>query len=109
MVKRKCFKCGTELDKNAVYCPECGVNIQEYFNQNKNTLIMGKQPKDNMVIEPEPKIGKFTALCLLGCIFIPLIGWIILIFYLWTFNNRKKEWREKQMINELQKINKKAI
>lgn len=109
MVKRKCFKCGTEVDKNAVYCPECGVNIQEYFDKNKKTLIIGKSPVDSLVIEPEPKIGKFTALCLLGCIFLPVLGWIILIFYLWTFNNRKKEWREKQMLNELQMMNKKAI
>lgn len=103
---RKCFKCGTKVEKDMVYCPECGVNIDEYFKKNKKTLLLGKQP-DDRINEPEPQIGTFTAICLIVCLFLPILGWIVIIFYLWTFNNRKKEWREKQILNEMQVMNKK--
>lgn len=56
----------------------------------------------------EPKIGPLHAIALIICLFIPIIGWILIILNLWTFNKKKEAWRQEQMLIKMEGIENKV-
>ncbi len=99
MFKRKCLKCGTVVSKKDVYCPECGVNIQEYFNKNKKRLLMGKHPEDSVMAQKKPEIGTgmIIFLVILTILFIPL-GLIVSGIVWYSHKKNVEEWQRNQII-----------
>jgi uncharacterized membrane protein YvbJ len=99
MTKRKCFRCGTEVEKNAVYCPECGVNIDQYFKDNKKTLLLGKKPEDSIVPNEKPKIGTGTiiGLVILTILIFPL-GIVVSLLVLWGHRKAVEDWQMERLI-----------
>lgn len=103
MVKRKCFKCGTEVEKEAVYCPECGVNIDKYFKDNKKTLIVGKTPKDSLIVDNDkPKISGWTILLILilTCFFV-IPGLVVGLIVWYDHKKKVEEWQRDKIINKI--------
>lgn len=104
MVKRKCYKCGTKVSKEDVYCPECGVNIDQYFKDNKKTLIRGKQPEDSLMIDDDrPKIGTGTIIAIIILTFFFVIPGLIVAAIVW-YNHKKavEEWQRNKIIKNLE-------
>lgn len=104
MFKRKCFKCGTKVNKKDIYCPECGVNIDQYFNDNKKTLLMGKYPKDSLLYNSDrPKIGNGTIIFIIILTFFFVIPGLIAAVIVW-YNHKKEveEWQRNKIIANLE-------
>lgn len=103
IIKRKCFKCGTEIEKEMIYCPECGVNLGEYFKENQTTLLLGKHPKDSVMAQERPKIGTGTIifLIILTILIVP-VGLIAALFVWYGHKKRVEEWQRNQIIKGLE-------
>lgn len=102
MFKRKCFKCNTTVEKNMVYCPECGVNIDQYFKDNQTTLLMGKHPSDSVKGQERPRIhlGTIIVVVILTILIVP-VGLIAAAFVYYNHKKEVDEWQRNKIINNI--------
>lgn len=101
MSERICMNCNTPIPKEAVYCPECGVDVKQFVKENAKDLLF-KQPEREQSLE-KPKISGWTIIMIIGLclLFLPL--GLIAALLVW-YNNKKKveEWQRDKIITNLE-------
>ncbi len=108
MFERKCMKCGTEVTKEAVFCPECGVNMAEYNKENARAIILGKKgyiadKNHEKYLSKKPEISTGTKIWLiLLCIFILPLGLIAVLIVYHNHNKKVAEWQGEKIITNLE-------
>ena len=45
MSERICMNCNTPIPQEAVYCPECGVDVKQFVKENAKDLLF-KKPEE---------------------------------------------------------------
>lgn len=66
-----CYKCGREIDDEAIVCPGCGCATPNY--QGGNVWMRGSQPMSRMQMDSGAS-KKSRLIALLLCIFLGLLG-----------------------------------
>lgn len=80
---------------------------KEDYDPNNEGWLNPEKPHQKYNIKrtaPEPTISPAKAIALIICIFIPIIGWIIIGLNLWAFNKEKEAWRQEQMLIKMDRI-----
>lgn len=84
-MKMYCTRCGTQLEENAKFCPECGMSVNseqmyddEWFIPEQKTEISIKNYDSRLDYNPIGMWGYFFYTILLN---IPVIGWIFIILF----------------------------
>ena len=98
-----CMNCNTPIPKEAVYCPECGVDVKQYVKDNAKDLLFKKPEQDKTVLNEKPKVSTGSIILIIGLclLFLPL-GLIVAVL-VW-YNNKKnvEEWQRDRIITNLE-------
>lgn len=100
MTERICMNCNTPVPKEAVYCPNCGVDIKQYVKDNAKDLLFKKPEAKEQLEKPKISTGTILGIIVLCILFLPL--GLIVAFLVW-YNNKKniEEWQRDQIINKI--------
>ena len=101
MTERICMNCETPIPQEAVYCPNCGVDVKQYVKDNAKDLLFKKPEREESLEKPKVGTGMIIALIVLCILFLPL--GLIAALLVW-YNNKKKveEWQRDKIITNTQ-------
>lgn len=105
MKTKICMKCGTKVSYNAVYCPECGVNIKKYAKTNAYAIkkgLKGYKAKQGLYEPKKPQFGVGTLIIIVIFLigFFPL-GIVIGILAWFSYKKKIDEWQQERLIYKL--------
>lgn len=101
MTERICMNCETPIPQEAVYCPNCGVDVKQFVKDNAKDLLFKKPKKDEALEEPKMSGKAIIIIVVFLILFFPL-GIVIGIFEYMDLNKRRKEWRNQRLINAIE-------
>lgn len=94
------MNCNTPIPKEAVYCPNCGVDVKQYVKDNAKELLFKKPEQEQSLEKPKISTGTIIGIIILCILFLPL--GLIVALLVW-YNNKKgvEEWQRDQIINKI--------
>ena len=59
----KCRKCGSELDSDSVFCPECGTRVERLVENNSGDIVRDNVNSGTTADKTDKKRKYFTQNC----------------------------------------------